>query len=274
MNRKKFAKRFGPWVVLTGASAGIGEEFAHQLARTGVNLVLVARSGDKLDRLAADLASQHSIETRTLILDLSQPEAWEAVDLGTRDLDVGALISNAGADHMGAFLKVPLADLDQMFRLNAQSHLHLAHRFGTRFFERGGGGILLVGSTASLQGTPYVGNYSGAKAYLLNLGQAINHEMRRTGVQCCVVLPGPTDTAAFNDRPDVDFKKAPLPPMKTKPVVRAGLAGLLANKPFVIPGAMNATMAWMGRTIMGRNASSAMWGSITKPITREDLKFG
>ena len=273
MNKKAFLSRFGPWAIVTGATSGIGREFADQLADLGLNLVLVSRRQDALDGVAASLSKRTGVETRTLALDLSEPGFLAPLKQAVEDIDVGLFVSNAGADHMGALLRIPLNDLQAMQRLNAASHLDVAHGFGTLFMERRRtAGLLFVSSTASLQATPLLANYAGAKAYVMNLGAALNSELQGTGVHSTVLVPGPTKTPAFTDRTDVDLNTMPMPPMKVRPVVRAGLKGLARNKPIVIPGTMNKFMDWMRRRVLTRSMSAGMWGTLMNKAAPDSLK--
>jgi short-subunit dehydrogenase len=183
----------------------------------------------------------------------------------------GLLISNAGDDAMGALLRVELPELNKMLQLNTASHLALVHHFGRRFENRNSGGILLVSSTAGLQGTPYLGNYAGSKAYLLNLGMALNYEMRGTGVKVTVLMPGPTKTPGLVDKPAIPLASLPAPQMSPESVARIGLQALTKNKPYVIAGAMNRIMAIVGG-VLGRTAGRNMWGGLLKGIVPEELR--
>ncbi|WP_299292879.1 SDR family NAD(P)-dependent oxidoreductase [uncultured Tateyamaria sp.] len=273
MNKTAFLSRFGPWAMVTGATSGIGREFADQLADMGMNLVLVSRCQDALDGVAASLSKRSGIQTRTIALDLSDPGFLAPLKTAIADIDLGLIVSNAGADHMGALLRIPLPDLQAMQRLNAASHLDMAHGFGTLFMEkRKTAGLIFVSSTASLQATPLLANYAGAKAYVMNLGAALNSELQGTGIHSTVLVPGPTKTPAFTDRTDIDLKTMPMPPMKTRPVVRAALQGVMQNKPIVIPGTLNRVMDWMGRRVLTRGMSAGMWGMLMNKAAPDTLK--
>ena len=273
MNNKNFKARFGPWAIVTGATSGIGREFAEQLAAMGLDLVLVSRRSEALEKIGGDLARRHGIKTRSVAVDLSAPGFLDGLMSDVADLDIGLVVSNAGADHMGAMLRIPLEDLQSMQRLNAASHLDIAHGFGSAFLERRKtAGLILVSSTASLQATPLLANYAGAKAYVMNLGAALNSELKGTGIHASVLVPGPTKTPAFTDRTDIDLKTMPMPPMPVAPVVRAGLRGVMKNKAIVIPGTMNKIMDWMGRRIMTRGMAAGMWGMLMNKAAPSRLK--
>lgn len=147
---------FGPWSVVTGASSGIGKEFARQLAANGLNLVLVARRLPLLEELGAQLKEAHGIDYRAVGLDLTKDDFIEGLDEATHDLDVGLLISDAGAGGPEEFLVADHHTLRQVLHLNAIAHLDLAHHFGRRLAKRGRGGILLVSTMGARQAVPYV----------------------------------------------------------------------------------------------------------------------
>ena len=254
--------QFGPWAVVTGASTGIGEGFARRLAAEGFHLVLVARRLPLLDALAGKLRAAHGVEVRTVRADLSDPVAVEALIEAVADLDVGLLVSNAGAARMGAILKVEHTELTAMARLNVTTQLALTHHFARRFADRPSvGGILLVSSTVAYQGIPFAANYSGAKAYILNLGEALNHELRSAGVHVTVLVPGPTDTPGLTGRDDANMvDHLPMRPQPVEALVREGLDALLANEPSHIGGRLNRTMTRVMNALLPRSTAVTFWG--------------
>ncbi len=259
-------EQFGPWAVVTGASSGIGEEFAHQLASMGLNLVLVARNDVLLKELADLLQQKHNVDTKVVKLDLSDPGFLPVLRDVTDPLDIGLVVSNAGFATMGAVLSVPVASLQQNLALNASAHLALAHHFGERLLARDSGGILLVGSTTGLQATPYAGNYAGAKAYVHGLGQAMNYELRKTGVHVSVLVPGPTRTDAITTKTDFELDRLPAPLMSTEKLVNIGLKGLRKNKPLVVAGAPNRMVDWMNRKLFGHKGGRMMLGMMMERV--------
>jgi short-subunit dehydrogenase len=188
------SKKYGPWAVITGASAGLGEEFGKQLAPSGLNLFLVARRLDRLETLAEQLRKAHGIEVRCLALDLSADGSDALLDERTADLDVGLFVDNAGFGSMGKFLEQDRQRLAQMVKLNCLTAMLLAHRFGNRLAARGRGGLIIVASLAGYQATPHMSCYGATKAFDLLLGEGIADEMRHTGVDVLVLNPGSTST--------------------------------------------------------------------------------
>ena len=191
MNTKQFTNKFGPWAVVTGASSGIGSGYARELAARGLNVVLVARNDVRLKEFADELEQTHGIDTRVVSADLSDTDFLHGVRVVTDNLDIGMLVSNAGVASMGAMLRVDVEMLARNLQVNTGAHLRLAHHFGRRFESRGRGGIVLVGSMAGMQGTPFGANYAGSKAYVHMLGQALNYELKGKGIHVSVVAPRP-----------------------------------------------------------------------------------
>lgn len=265
-------KKYGPWALVTGANSGIGAAFAENLANQGYNIAVVGRRAEVTQDAADLLAETFAVQTRAIVVDLTGPDFLNQISEQTSDLDVGLLVSNAGNDAMGAMLRVELPELTQMLRLNTQTHLELTHHFGRMFEKRGAGGIVLVSSTAALQGTPFLGNYAGSKAYLLNLGMALNYEMRGTGVDVTVLLPGPTKTPGLMDKPAIPLHTLPAPQMSADAVAKIGLRALGQNKPFVIAGLMNRMMANVG-ALLGKAQGRNMWGALMKGIVPAELRF-
>lgn len=266
------SQQYGPWALVTGANSGIGAAFADDLASQGYNLVLVGRRTQAVLRASEKITQNYPVETRVVIVDLSEPDFLQQISDQTSDLDIGLLVSNAGNAAMGALLRVELPALKQMLQLNTSAHLELVHHFGRRFVERGRGGILLVSSTAGLQGTPFLANYAGSKAYLLNLGMAVNYEMRNTGVDVTVLLPGPTKTPGLFEKPSINLASLPSPQMSAESVVSIGLNALAKNKPYVVAGLGNRFMSSLGN-LLGKTAGRNMWGTLIKRVVPQELRI-
>lgn len=142
---------FGPWALVTGASSGIGKEFARQLAASGLNLVLVARRLPLLEEVGRTLADEYGIDYRAVGLDLSQEDFLERLEIVTHDLEIGLVVSNAGAAHPGAFLSSDPDGLHQTIRLSVLAHLDLVHHFGGKMVTRKRGGIVLLSGMGASQ---------------------------------------------------------------------------------------------------------------------------
>jgi short-subunit dehydrogenase len=244
--------KFGPWAIVTGASSGIGKEFARQLAASGLNLILAARRLPLLEELGRQLEKEFGVQYRAVGVDLTEDDFLETLAEATRDLDVGLLISNAGAGIPGEFLALERSALLRIVRLNIIAHLDLAQHFGQRLATRGRGGVLLVSAMGAAQGIPYMANDSGTKAYVLSLGEALHVEFQKLGLNVTVLLPGPTDTPVLAEF-GFDADTMPIKPMSVEKCVAEGLAALNANRASHITGRMFRIMdALTPRSVMTR----------------------
>lgn len=251
------ADQFGPWAVVTGASSGIGREFAHQLAVCGINLVLVARRLATLQDLAGTLAGQHGVQTRVVAVDLSDPGSLTQIADACVDIDVGLLVSNAGAALAGPFLDSSLDAQRAILRLNTAAHLGLSHHFGERLARRGRGGILLVSALGSVHGVPYMANAAATKAYVASLGEGLHVELAKHGVHVTVLHPGPTRTPALGDL-GLDPEKMPISPMAPDVCAREALRALARNRARCIPGRINRMTAALAPPALTRSMMARM----------------
>ena len=197
-NGVSFGARYGPWAFVAGASDGIGEAFAREIAARGVNVVLLARREDVLERVAASIREECEVDTRIVVADLTASDFETRVAQRTADLEIGLLIYNAGAVH-GAkkFLERPVADAHKLIALNCTGPVALAHRFGQGMCERGRGGIILLSSVAALSGSSYIAGYSATKAFDLILAESLWHELAPQGVQALGAIVGATRTPSM-----------------------------------------------------------------------------
>jgi short-subunit dehydrogenase len=189
-----FADRYGPWAVVAGASEGVGASVARLLGERGVNVVLVARTQATLDATAASVAT----ETRTLVLDLSTPNAVDDLARATADLEVGLFVYNAGADpYLSEFLDQPVDVWQAMLTRNCATVLGTTHHYATRMVERGRGGIGLVTSGAAWAGGARIAVYGASKAFDLVLAESLWAELAPKGVDVLGMVLGTTDTPAL-----------------------------------------------------------------------------
>jgi uncharacterized protein len=252
-------KRFGPWALVTGASSGIGKEFARQIAASGIHVALVGRRESLLRTVGAECTRASGVQHRIIPLDLSEPDFLPVLADATHDLDIGLVISNAGTGNPGVFLKHDRQLLRETLRLNTMSHLDIAHRFGAKLTERHRGGIVFVGAMGAENGIPCLANDGGAKAYVHSLGEALHHEFKPLGVYVTVLATPLTETPVL-EKFGLDPKTSPLKPMSVEQCVSEALNGLRKNRSKVIPGRLNRIMNALVPTSLGRKMQSDMIG--------------
>lgn len=225
--------------LITGASGGIGEEFAKVFAREGYNLVLVARSENKLLALANSLQSQYGINVQVLPKDLAVPGSPDEIYTELSGTQIDALVNNAGYATYGPFIETDLqTELNEM-QLNMVTLTHLTKLFLPGMVERGFGQVLNVASTAAFQPGPLMAVYYATKAYVLSFSEAIAKEVEDTGVIVSALCPGPTESG-FQQRADMtDSKLVQNGLMTAQEVAERGYKGLVKGERVVIPGMSN-----------------------------------
>lgn len=228
--------------LITGASSGIGEVFARKLAARGRNVLLVARSEDKLITLCNELGRSNSIRAQYVALDLSQPESPAHLfeEAEKRGMTVDMLINNAGFGSMGDFAGLDLDRELNMIDLNIKSLLELTYRFLAPMRERRQGAIINVASTAGFQAVPFMATYAATKAFVLSFSEALWEENRPHGIRVMALCPGVTDTnffeAARGHKPPARVSQTP------EDVVETALRGIAHGKSHIISGWTNRAM--------------------------------
>jgi short-subunit dehydrogenase len=230
--------------LITGASGGIGEAFARRLAAEGHDLFLVARSTDKLERLCAELASEHNIEAAFLAADLSKQNADLQVFEETQRLgiDVDLLINNAGFGSMGDFAKLDVERELEMVRLNIGTLVGLTHRYLVPMRERRRGTIMNISSTAGFQPIPFMATYAATKSFVSMFSEALCEENKPFGVHIFALCPGSTDTAFF-DVGKVDRSFTAKGMETPEQLVETGMRAIGSGKAKVISGWKNKLVA-------------------------------
>ncbi len=193
-DRTPLAERYGEWALVTGASAGIGAEFARALAKEGCSIVLTARREERLRSLADELEKNCNVATRVVAVDLAQVGGAEQLAEGVQDLEIGVLVNNAGFGYAGRFEKLEVDRLRQQIELNCVAPVVLTRALLPPMTSRGRGAVIITGSVAGRQPLPLHGVYSATKAFDLFLGESLWVETRNSGVDVLVVEPGSTDT--------------------------------------------------------------------------------
>jgi short-subunit dehydrogenase len=201
-----FAQRYGRWALIAGASEGVGACLAEQLAERGLDLVLVSRNGPVLEELAAGVRDRRGVEARPLALDLTDPQIAERLAEATTGLEIGLLVYVPGAvNHVGPFLARPFEFWSWQIEINCTGPVALVRAFGPAMVERGRGGIVIVGSTGCLAGTPYITVYSAAKMFQVNFAEGLWAELDPQGVDVCCTVIGGTHTPSRQRALGVDY---------------------------------------------------------------------
>ncbi|MFJ5263769.1 SDR family NAD(P)-dependent oxidoreductase [Streptomyces sp. NPDC088387] len=229
-----------PTALITGASSGLGAEFATQLAARGHDVILVARSRDRLEELADRLRTTCGVQAHVLPQDLAEPDAAARVaeTLAARGLTVDLLVNNAGFGTCGRFEEIdPRREHDEIM-VNVVALVDLTHALLPGMLERGSGAVLNVGSTAGYQPSPYFAVYGATKSFVLNFSLALRREYRGRGIRVTALCPGSVDTGFFEA---IGTRKAAMGSVGTsEPVVRAALRALDRDRAYITPGLGNA----------------------------------
>jgi hypothetical protein len=255
-------------VMITGASSGIGLAFAHALAARGANLVLVARSGDRLKHLAQALTHRHGIQAHALVADLTEPGAASDVHARASALGLtpGTLINNAGFATYGHFDTLPLQRQLDEIALNCRAVVELSHAALPAMLQQGEGAIINVASTAALQPLPYMAIYGASKAFVLSFSEALWQEYRARGVRVLALCPGATDTAFFDV---VGAAEAGVGTrMAAETVVNSSLRALDRGRSHIVPGGANRMLACLPR-ILPRQAILRIVANMLQPRHRD-----
>ncbi|MEO6419450.1 MAG: SDR family oxidoreductase [Polyangiaceae bacterium] len=238
------------WALVTGASAGLGVEFARQLAKRGHDIVLVARRRQRLEELATELETTFKVKTLVLESDLGVAGASVALleELTKHAILPEILVNNAGVGLYGPALELTLEKAASMIHLNVTSLTELSLGLGAKMAARGHGAIVNVASTASFQPIPFFGAYAATKAYVESFSGALTYELAPHGVRVLCHCPGPTRTE-FNEAGGVKIEGGDFFYMSAEECVRIALHALDRGKRLVVTGFLNAISAWFGRTM-------------------------
>ncbi|MCJ8014118.1 SDR family oxidoreductase [Paenibacillus sp. KQZ6P-2] len=239
---------YGSWALVTGASSGIGAEFASQLAQCGMNLVLSARRKDKLQELADTLAELHGVQVKIAPADLSQPDFIQDIRRVTDGLNIGLLVNCAGFSVTGTLLSNDIQTELDMLHVNCRAPLLLSHTFGKEMARRGQGGIIFTASVVAFSPAPYWTHYAATKAYNFFIGEGLAYELKNSGIDVLTVCPGATKSG-FQEVAGI----SDIGTMSPVPVVQSALRAL-GKRSIIIPGWHNRVLfrgisRWIPRRI-------------------------
>src|SRR4051794_10643898 len=239
------------WVLITGASEGIGRELAKQFAANQFNVVLTARSQSRLEQLAKELQVTHGIETKLVAGDLTDGETPERIFWECRDLPISVLVNNAGFGWQGSFTEEELKQTAEMIEVNVSALVRLTHLFLRPMLGRRTGRILNVASTAAFQPGPFMAIYYASKAFVFSFSVALAEELRGSGVSVTTLCPGFTESE-FHRRAQMKLGPRAFGMMSAESVARAGYRGCMRGDAIMVPGVMNKVMSFMSRRLPAR----------------------
>ncbi len=259
----EFAKRYGLYALVTGASEGIGRCFAEELAKAGVNVVLVARREDLLHTLATHLEGTYGVLCPVIGADLASPEQVEDVFQITDQIDVGLIVCNAGFGTAGNFLDGDIDTELNMLSLNCVAVTRMVHHFGLKFKHKGRGGVVLLSSIVATQGVARSAHYAATKAYIQSLGEGLQQEWHGSGVDLLIVAPGPVETG-FAKRSNIQLGKSESPDVIARQSLKA-LGRQKVIRPGVLAKVLSLALSTAPRWLRIKIMSSIM-GSMTKQL--------
>jgi short-subunit dehydrogenase len=257
-----FRDKYGPWALVAGASEGIGAAFASELAARGLHLLLVARRAGPLEDLADRLRKAHGVEVRVAAIDLGAPSLLDDIRAATAGLEIGLVVYNAAYSLIGRFLEQPLADKLRIIDVNVRGPLVLADEFGRAMAQRGRGGIIVMASIASSQGSPLVTTYAATKAFDLVFAEGLWDELRDNGVDVLACRAGATRTPAY-ERSKPAVETAPV--MESEAVAREALAAL-GKTPSMVPGLFNGMATFFMNRVLPRKAAVMIMGRTARKM--------
>ncbi|QGJ72398.1 Short-chain dehydrogenase [Planctomycetales bacterium 10988] len=258
------------WALVTGASRGIGRDFATLFAERGAKVVLVARSQESLDSLKEDLKTKHQCEAIVISCNLGRPDGIEELlqVLNEHEVQIDYLVNNAGFGSYGSFLQQSREKQLQMIDLNIRSLTHLTWSLAEKMKQRGFGHIVQLGSILSFLPMPDYAVYSASKQYVLSFSQGIREELKPHGVFVTTLCPGPTATSFF-DHAGQDISNRGPYMMTSQEVAEIGMKAMLAKKALVVPGWKNKLFIflcqWLPQTWFSNLISNQM-----EPIKEKD----
>ena len=236
------------WALITGASSGIGAEFARRLAARGMHLVLTARREEPMRALASDLHTHHGTRTEILCLDLSDPAQVERLksEVAAKHIEVELLVNNAGFGIVGEVENTNPKRVMQMVDLNIAALTNLTYHFLPRMLQRQHGAIINVASVAGFQPVAYMGAYAASKAYVISFSEALWAEVRDRGITVMALCPGATRTEFFDYAGVPNWLKKHSSQSASQ-VVKSALKGLEKRRSFWVPGWWNYWRTWLVR---------------------------
>ncbi|AYF54374.1 SDR family oxidoreductase [Clostridium botulinum C] len=256
-------------VLITGASSGIGYELSKVFAKNGYNLILVARSIEKLNKLSNEIIEKFNVKVKIIQKDLTLISSAEEVfnEVNNENIQVDILINNAGAGVCGEFHKIDYRKDIEIIQLNIASVTILTKLFSKEMIKNGYGKILNVASTGAYQPGPYIAVYYATKAYVLSFSEALRNELSEYGITVSTLCPGSTRTGFSKSAGKAEIKVA----MDAKDVAISAYNGLMKSKRIIIPGINNKLAIFLSKLVPG-SLSAYFVKKIQKTLYEGNLK--
>ncbi len=267
MKNTNFRDRYGTWALVAGASEGLGAEFATQLAAKGLNLVLIARRNELLEQLGAQLTRDHAIEVRTLPLDLAREDTGNVVEAATSDIEIGLLVYNAALSRIGPYLEITLEDHLKEIAVNCRAPLTLSYLLGQHMLKRRRGGIILMSSLSSSQGSALITNYSATKAYNRLLAEGLWDELREQGIDVLTCSASAVSTPGYQTSAPRRSSRLSVSAMTPRAVVSETLAAL-GKQPVIIPGWTNRAANIVMQRLIPHKTAITLMGRVMRGMYR------
>lgn len=266
-----YIEKYGPWALVAGASEGIGAAFAREIAKKGLNVILISRRKEVLENLALEIRNDYQVQTKVIEQDLTSEKLVEEIDKKIYDLDIGLIVFNAALSPIGLFHNTSSDVLQKMIDLNCRAPMLLSHYFGNKMKEKGKGGIILMSSLAGLQGNPIHTHYSATRAYNINLAEGLWDELKEDGVKVMVVLAGPTKTPNFKKSNPKELASVKSMLLEPQIVAKQALnAFRRIKKPYFIPGFKNRLSSFFLQHFLTRKARIKLMSAVARNMYGED----
>ena len=258
-SEQSFLQKYGAWAVVAGAGEGLGAAFAHDLARRGMNVLLIARRKHQIEDVAAQIRSTFNVETRCLDRDLGEAETLIEVERELREREVGILVYNAAYSPFGSFLDMEVGEIEQTVAVNVVGPLAFTRALAPAMRKRNRGGVVLMSSLAGLQGTPGLVPYSSSKAFNIVLGEGLWRELRESGIDVVTCIAGAVHTPGYTRFSNRDTLGIQSPKMVARQTLDA-----LHKGPRFVPGITNRFYAQLLSRLLPRNVAIAMLANASK----------
>lgn len=257
-----FKTKYGLWALVAGASEGLGAAFAEELAKRGLNLILIARRINKLETLANKLADEYKIEIKYYSVDLSDYQQTKSV-LSQLDLNIGLLVYNAAYAPISYFEDNSEEDLSKIVDVNIKTPLLLTKLLSTKMIEKGGGGVVLMSSLAGTQGSPKIATYAASKAFNMILAEGVWHELKHYGVDVMASCAGAVRTPGYKNAQN----EKDAPGTLDAENVAVNTLNALGNGPITVPGFTNKMIRFLMGRILPRKLAIKIMHNNTKNLS-------